>query len=116
MGGERAGDPCHRAEAGSLEQQSLDTPRLVLRDFIDEDRPDVHALRSDPEVARFMDYAPESPEQSQDWSRVQTLGARRESTPGRRAQASGSVAGGWTVRRRTKLTIIISPAKMNVAR
>ncbi len=43
-------------------QLSLDTPRLVLRDFVDEDRADVHALRSDPEVARFMDYAPESPE------------------------------------------------------
>ncbi len=40
----------------------LDTPRLLLRDFLDEDRPDVHALRSDPEAARVMDYAPESPE------------------------------------------------------
>ena len=40
----------------------LETPRLLLRDFRDEDRPDVHALRSDPEVARLMDYAPESPE------------------------------------------------------
>ena len=46
---------------------SLDTPRLVLRDFINEDRGDVHALRSDPEVARFMDHAPETPEQSRDW-------------------------------------------------
>ena len=40
------------------------SPRLVLRDFIDEDWADAHALRSDPDVARFMDHAPETLEQS----------------------------------------------------
>ena len=48
-------------------QLSLDTPRLVLRDFVDEDRDDVHALRSDLEVARFMDHEPEDTEQSRAW-------------------------------------------------
>jgi hypothetical protein len=61
----RARDPCHRTESGDVAQHarlSLDTTRLLLRDFLDEDRPDVHALRSNSEVARFIDYAPESPE------------------------------------------------------
>ena len=45
----------------------LVTPRLILRDFREEDLPDVHALRSEPEVARFMDFAPETVEQSRAW-------------------------------------------------
>ena len=41
--------------------------RLVLRDFIVEDWADVHALRADSAVARFMDFNPETPEQSREW-------------------------------------------------
>jgi RimJ/RimL family protein N-acetyltransferase len=44
------------------------TPRLILRDFDEADLPAVHAFRSDPEVARFMDnFDPESLEQSRAW-------------------------------------------------
>jgi RimJ/RimL family protein N-acetyltransferase len=44
------------------------TPRLVIRDFDEADLPAVHAFRSDPEVARFMqDFDAESLEQSRAW-------------------------------------------------
>jgi [ribosomal protein S5]-alanine N-acetyltransferase len=45
----------------------LVTPRLLIRDFDAVDLPEVHALRSDPEVARFMDFAPETLEESRGW-------------------------------------------------
>ena len=45
----------------------LATPRLLVRDFVEADLPDVHALRSDPEVAEFMELAPETLEQSREW-------------------------------------------------
>ena len=41
--------------------------RLVLRDFVEEDWADIHALRSDSAVARFMDFNPETPAQSREW-------------------------------------------------
>ena len=41
--------------------------RLLLRDFVAEDLADVHAFRSDAEVARFVDFGPETPEQSRAW-------------------------------------------------
>jgi RimJ/RimL family protein N-acetyltransferase len=37
----------------------LVTPRLLLRDYVEDDLPDVHAFRSNPEVARFMEFSPE---------------------------------------------------------
>jgi [ribosomal protein S5]-alanine N-acetyltransferase len=43
------------------------TGRLCLRDFVEEDLADVHELRSHPEVAFFMDFAPESLEESRLW-------------------------------------------------
>jgi len=45
----------------------LTTPRLLLRDFAAADLPDVHAMRSDPEVARFMDFGPETLAQTREW-------------------------------------------------
>lgn len=46
----------------------LPAARLLLRDFRTEDLADVHAMRSDPEVARFvMDLTPESERRSQRW-------------------------------------------------
>ena len=46
----------------------LTTQRLILRDFVGADEPDVHAYRSDPEVARFMlTHQPERPEQTLAW-------------------------------------------------
>lgn len=45
----------------------LMTPRLMLRDFEEEDWRGLHAFRRDPEVARYMHWEPETPEQTRDW-------------------------------------------------
>ena len=45
----------------------LITPRLILRDFREDDWPALHAFRSDPEVARYMDWEAETPEQTRAW-------------------------------------------------
>jgi RimJ/RimL family protein N-acetyltransferase len=74
------------------------TERLLLRDFREEDWPDAHAYRSDPEVARFMlTHEPERPEQTRAWlDRV--IAQTREQPPTRRTlaivlQAEGRVIG-----------------------
>lgn len=47
---------------------TIETPRLVLRDIIEADLPDVYAWRSDHAVARFMDdFDPETLEQTRAW-------------------------------------------------
>jgi RimJ/RimL family protein N-acetyltransferase len=46
---------------------TIETERLILRDFVQSDLSDVQALRSDPDVMRYIDYFPESPEQSCAW-------------------------------------------------
>jgi ribosomal-protein-alanine N-acetyltransferase len=51
------------------ESVRLVTPRLILRDFEEADLDDVHAFRSDPEVARFMADDVESREQAEAWLR-----------------------------------------------
>jgi len=43
------------------------TERLVLRDFWLQDFDDVHAYGSDPEVARFMEWTPNTPEQTREF-------------------------------------------------
>src|SRR5919107_2612214 len=50
-----------------MDELCLPAPRLIIRDFRVDDLPDIHALRSEPEVARFMGFLPESPEQSRAW-------------------------------------------------
>jgi ribosomal-protein-alanine N-acetyltransferase len=50
-----------------VETVELTTPRLLIRDFLPTDLADVHAMRADPEVAEFMDFAPETLEQSREW-------------------------------------------------
>lgn len=50
-----------------IDELQLPTPCLLLRDFREEDLSDVYALRSEPEVARFMGFAPETSEQSRTW-------------------------------------------------
>ena len=42
----------------------LETERLILREFRDDDYADVHAYGSDPAVARFMVWGPNTPEVS----------------------------------------------------
>ena len=43
----------------------LRTPRLILREFRPDDLEAVHAYGSDPEVARFMVWGPNTPDDSQ---------------------------------------------------
>ncbi len=45
----------------------LNTSRLILRDFEEDDWHGLHAFRSDPDVARFMDWEPATPEQTRRW-------------------------------------------------
>lgn len=42
----------------------LATPRLVLREFRETDLADLHAYAADPEVARFMAWGPNTPDQT----------------------------------------------------
>jgi RimJ/RimL family protein N-acetyltransferase len=51
----------------SIVHLPLLTERLLIRDFDEVDLPDVHAMRCDPEVARFMDFAPETLDESRAW-------------------------------------------------
>jgi ribosomal-protein-alanine N-acetyltransferase len=45
----------------------LRTARLVLRDFRESDFVDVHAYGSDPEVARYMPWGPNTPDQTREF-------------------------------------------------
>jgi RimJ/RimL family protein N-acetyltransferase len=57
----------------------LDTPRLVVRPFADDDLDDVHALQRDPEVVRYLPWPVRTREQSRQWLQdrvaAQTLAA-----------------------------------------
>ncbi len=65
----------HNLPSGSNSLQQYGTPyefqlvtlRLILRDFREDDWPALHAFRSDPDVARYMDWEPETPEQTRAW-------------------------------------------------
>jgi RimJ/RimL family protein N-acetyltransferase len=46
---------------------TLKTERLTIRDLRPDDFAEIHALRSDPEVARFMDFDPETAAQTRGW-------------------------------------------------
>lgn len=43
------------------------TERLLLREFRETDFDDVHAYAADPEVARFMEWGPNTPEQTREF-------------------------------------------------
>jgi [ribosomal protein S5]-alanine N-acetyltransferase len=43
---------------------TLETARLVLREFSDDDAPAVHAYAADPEVVRYLDWGPNAPEET----------------------------------------------------
>ena len=50
----------------------LETPRLQLRGFRDEDFEDVHVYASDPEVTRLLSWGPNAPEDTREFlERVQ---------------------------------------------
>ncbi len=42
------------------------TPRLILREFRETDHDDIHAYGSDPNVARFMDWGPNTPDDTRE--------------------------------------------------
>jgi RimJ/RimL family protein N-acetyltransferase len=42
----------------------IHTPRLLIRDFVAEDAEDVNRYAADPEVVRFMDWGPNTPEET----------------------------------------------------
>ena len=43
------------------------TDRLLIRDIEEADFAGLHAFRSDPQAVAFMDFGPDSPEQTRDW-------------------------------------------------
>ncbi|MBX9690401.1 MAG: GNAT family N-acetyltransferase, partial [Candidatus Obscuribacterales bacterium] len=43
---------------------NLETPRLKLRDFVKSDWKAVHEYASDPEVVRFLEWGPNSPDET----------------------------------------------------
>jgi RimJ/RimL family protein N-acetyltransferase len=45
----------------------LYTPRLLLREFGSQDHPAVHAFASDPEVTRYTEWGPNSPQDTADF-------------------------------------------------
>jgi ribosomal-protein-alanine N-acetyltransferase len=53
------------------------TERLRLREFTPEDFDDVHAYASDPEVARFMEWGPNTPEETEAYM-ARTLAAQEQ--------------------------------------
>ncbi len=65
LGETRVGAGGGRGGAGAV--VPIVTARLILRDFDEADADAVHALRSNPAVARFMSFQPETPEQSREW-------------------------------------------------
>jgi [ribosomal protein S5]-alanine N-acetyltransferase len=61
---------------------SIVTRRLLLRDFVEDDWPEVHAYRSDPEVVRLMlTQQLESPEQTRAWLHNVILESQEQPRP-----------------------------------
>jgi RimJ/RimL family protein N-acetyltransferase len=54
----------------------LETPRLVLREFVQDDWPAVHAYASDPQVVRHMGWGPNTEQETRDHLH-QTLAQQR---------------------------------------
>ncbi len=54
----------------------LKTDRLILREFRQSDLDDVHAYGSDPAVARYMDWGPNTPEVSKHFLGLQIEGQK----------------------------------------
>ena len=57
----------------------LGTQRLALRDFTQDDWPELHAIESDPEVARYQGFEPRTPAEAQTY--VQGAIAAARATP-----------------------------------
>jgi RimJ/RimL family protein N-acetyltransferase len=57
---------------------TLRTERLLLRDFTEDDWPDLHAIESDPEVAHFQSFEPRTPTEAQVYVQQAIAAARAE--------------------------------------
>jgi [ribosomal protein S5]-alanine N-acetyltransferase len=57
---------------------TLVTERLVLREFTENDWPDLHAIESDPEVARYQSFEPRTPADAQAYLQDTLAGARAQ--------------------------------------
>jgi ribosomal-protein-alanine N-acetyltransferase len=58
---------------------ALEMPRLVLRELHDDDAPAVHAYASDAEVVRYLDWGPNTPEDTARF--LATARAARDAVP-----------------------------------
>ena len=56
----------------------LTTERLLLREFSDDDWLDLHAIESDPEVARYQAFEPRTPADAQAYLKRTMASAREE--------------------------------------
>ncbi len=80
----------------------LQTPRLLLRELALEDAPAVQEWAADPEVARYMPWGPNTPEQSEEFLRsvvpTRMESPRRTFELGIVLRASGQLAGACGIR------------------
>lgn len=85
-------------EPGASQAFVLETGRLILRDYQEEDYEAVHAFRSDPMVARYWTGKPDTPDETRAFLlRVRESAGRRPRTQYRLAvvlRETGSVIGG----------------------
>ena len=57
---------------------TLCTQRLLLREFTEGDWPDLHAIESDPEVARYQSFEPRTPADAQAYLQGTLVAARAQ--------------------------------------
>src|SRR5438093_6589263 len=57
----------------------LQTPRLLLRDFVEDDWRAVHSYAADPEVVRYMEWGPNSEAETRNY--VELVIASRKDEP-----------------------------------
>lgn len=90
---------------GALADVRLTTPRLVLRELALEDAPAVQAWAADPEVARYMPWGPNTPEETEAFLRgvvpTRWETPRRTFELGVVLRASGGLVGACGIRIRS---------------
>jgi ribosomal-protein-alanine N-acetyltransferase len=57
--------------------KAIETERLLLRDLAASDRHPVHEYASDPEVVRFMDWGPNTEEETNEFIERSILSQRK---------------------------------------
>jgi [ribosomal protein S5]-alanine N-acetyltransferase len=61
-----------------MSMDALLTERLLLRDFAEDDWPDLHAIESDPEVARYQSFEPRTRADTQAYLQGTLIEARAQ--------------------------------------